>query len=694
MEEHYWSLIIEEGWVQAAIWKVDQETKKAILVAKSNSTAWADREELVNASDTALSVVLQNMPAEFQEPAKTVFGVPPSWVSEGQITKEHIVDFKEICSKLDLVPTGFVVLPEAIAHYYKIKDGTPLNAVIVGVGKELVDLTIFKLGNLIGTTTVARSISFFEDIVEALARFSGIESLPSRFIIYDGKEGELEDARQQLLSSDWKELEKEKIKFLHEPKVEIIDMDEKILAVSLAGASEISGASQIFIANVPPLPQTEVKDDTGSVALGPEEVGFVVGEDVSLKVSPFLGSIKHIFGLVFSKIKFMNMGNFRIKVKLPTSGNFTLAVLILIIVFLLGGMAYWWFIPKAEVIIYVTPQKLEEKDLVVVSPSVEKSDLDSKILAGKIIETSVSGEKTRSTTGTKRIGEKAKGVVKVRNGTSSIINFPSGTIINGPNELKFTLDNSASVSAALSPSNPGTQVVNVSSNDIGAEYNLAKEEIFKVGNYPKSEVDATSESDFSGGSSKEITAVSLEDRDLLEEELKDELTQEGRKKLEENLSEGEIFIPESIASEIDDKNFSGKVGDEASTLKLSISLRLKAISISREDFVGLAKGILNEKVPKGYSLRNDQIDAKFNLSEKEEEKRTFEVTFEANLLPEINFDETLKAIAGKYPHLADEYLNTIPGFSRAEIRIKPRLPSRLETLPHVVKNISIEVTSE
>ncbi|MEK7188310.1 MAG: hypothetical protein AAB685_00475, partial [Patescibacteria group bacterium] len=205
---------------------------------------------------------------------------------------------------------------------------------------------------------------------------------------------------------------------------------------------------------------------------------------------------------------------------------------------------------------------------------------------------------------------------------------------------------------------------------------------------------ATSESDFSGGSSKEITAVSLEDRDLLEEELKDELTQEGRKKLEENLSEGEIFIPESIASEIDDKNFSGKVGDEASTLKLSISLRLKAISISREDFVGLAKGILNEKVPKGYSLRNDQIDAKFNLSEKEEEKRTFEVTFEANLLPEINFDETLKAIAGKYPHLADEYLNTIPGFSRAEIRIKPRLPSRLETLPHVVKNISIEVTSE
>ncbi|MEK7188311.1 MAG: hypothetical protein AAB685_00480, partial [Patescibacteria group bacterium] len=346
------------------------------------------------------------------------------------------------------------------------------------------------MGNLIGTTTVARSISFFEDIVEALARFSGIESLPSRFIIYDGKEGELEDARQQLLSSDWKELEKEKIKFLHEPKVEIIDMDEKILAVSLAGASEISGASQIFIANVPPLPQTEVKDDTGSVALGPEEVGFVVGEDVSLKVSPFLGSIKHIFGLVFSKIKFMNMGNFRIKVKLPTSGNFTLAVLILIIVFLLGGMAYWWFIPKAEVIIYVTPQKLEEKDLVVVSPSVEKSDLDSKILAGKIIETSVSGEKTRSTTGTKRIGEKAKGVVKVRNGTSSIINFPSGTIINGPNELKFTLDNSASVSAALSPSNPGTQVVNVSSNDIGAEYNLAKEEIFKVGNYPKSEVDA------------------------------------------------------------------------------------------------------------------------------------------------------------------------------------------------------------
>ena len=46
-------------------------------------------------------------------------------------------------------------------------------------------------------------------------------------------------------------------------------------------------------------------------------------------------------------------------------------------------------------------------------------------------------------------------------------------------------------------------------------------------------------------------------------------------------------------------------------------------------------------------------------------------------------------------HLAKDYLNReVSGFVRAEIRIRPNLPEKLKTLPHVVKNIDIEFTAE
>src|SRR3989344_1455982 len=136
-----------------------------------------------------------------------------------------------------------------------------------------------------------------------------------------------------------------------------------------------------------------------------------------------------------------------------------------------------------------------------------------------IIEVNVSGDKTRSTTGTKTVGDKAKGVVKIRNGSASNLNLPTGTILLGPNDLKFTLDSPASVSAALSPSDPGTVTVAASANDIGAQYNLAKDEILKVGNFFKSEVDAIIQDNFTGGSSREISAISNDHRKFLEEKL-------------------------------------------------------------------------------------------------------------------------------------------------------------------------------
>ncbi len=176
-KEYYWALVIEPGWVQAGVWCIDEDQTQVITI--SPPTPWELEEELIAASDTALSAAIQDFPEDLKEPSKTVFGVNSSWVSKGQIKKEHLEKIKRICAKLSLEPVGFVVLPEAIAHLMRSEEGSPLNAVVFGVAKDSIEIAVFALGKLAGNAEVARSISVVDDAVEGLSRFVKTEPFPS-----------------------------------------------------------------------------------------------------------------------------------------------------------------------------------------------------------------------------------------------------------------------------------------------------------------------------------------------------------------------------------------------------------------------------------------------------------------------------------------------------------------------------------
>ena len=210
-KEYYWSLVIEPGWIQAGIW--DIEGDKAEVISISPTVAWETEGELLNAADAALSASIQNLPEDMVEPTKTVFGVNSSWVSEGQIKEEHLERIRKLCTDLSLKPVGFVVIPEAISHLLKAEEGAPLNAVVLGVGKDSLEIALFRLGNLVGTSQIARSVSIVDDAAEGLVRFAGSEAFPSRIILYDGKEGELDEVKQALFNVSWDSYAK--IKFLH-----------------------------------------------------------------------------------------------------------------------------------------------------------------------------------------------------------------------------------------------------------------------------------------------------------------------------------------------------------------------------------------------------------------------------------------------------------------------------------------------
>src|SRR3972149_4369415 len=278
--EYFWAIAIEPDWVQAGVWRVHEDATQ--IMSFSAPVAWGEPSELVSAIDSVLSSSLQNFPEDEKEPSKVVFGVVASWVSEGEISEKHIDKIKEICTKLSLTPVGFVVLPEAISHFIKSEEGSPLNGCVLGISKEELEISVFRLGKLMGTTSVARSLSIVDDVIEGLVRFSQDGSLPSRFILYDGKEGEIDEVKQTLLKANWDDVDK--VKFLHTPKIESFNPKQKVDEVSLAGASELANVTSVEKleeeAGLKKAKEVEnvISPDTSVSA---QELGFAVGQDIT-----------------------------------------------------------------------------------------------------------------------------------------------------------------------------------------------------------------------------------------------------------------------------------------------------------------------------------------------------------------------------------------------------------------------------
>src|SRR3989304_7085435 len=152
--ENFWSVIIEPEWVSAGIWRLKDKNVQVISI--SPPSAWTTDEDLITACDASCSSIVQSFPEDVEPPSKTVFGVMSSWVEGGEIKLEYLSKIKKVCSELSLTPVGFVVMAEALSNYLKSEEGGGVNAIFVGVSSENLELSIFRLGKLVGVSLVAR----------------------------------------------------------------------------------------------------------------------------------------------------------------------------------------------------------------------------------------------------------------------------------------------------------------------------------------------------------------------------------------------------------------------------------------------------------------------------------------------------------------------------------------------------------
>lgn len=749
-KEFLWALLVWDDGIKSAIWTVDEGKTKVVALDSFCRWEGKDGKGLTEVVDKSFATCAQTFEGLGEEPEKVIFGLPESWTQDENIKKDRQALLQEVCRALEVTPVGFVSTFDAICHHLKKIEGIPLSAILIRPSSQKVLVAVSQVGKILNVEEVASSGDIAADTCEGLLRF-GIEVLPSRILVFNS--GDMEEARQNLTAFHW-EAERaghRKLPFLHFPKIEVLPADFDINAVCLAGGTEV--AKSLGFTVVPeeekkPVSKEEVvvprqekpsqeEETPEEVAIPEADLGFVRGEDVLLKaaveekveeeikpeevvketpeeegeevsplpkgepeveeIPPEQEGKRRFPGFLFS---FSALAEKLSQVSLPSlpAGRILIGVTMAILL-IFGGAFLWfiWYFPKASVAIFVSPKTLEEEIRLTVDPTAEVVDEKEHVLPGLLVETEESGQKEKETTGQKTVGEPAKGEVTVFNRTSAPEVFDKGTILIGPGGLKFTLERDVAVASKTPDLESGVDKwgeakVEVKAQEIGGQYNLASQSQFTLKDFPSSSFLAKNENAFTGGTSRQIQAVSEEDRKNLLDQLTSELEEKGKDSLLAYVPEGQKLIENSSSSQVAEEDFSHEAGDEAKSLSCKVKVKVSALSYNEEDFLKIAQKALEEKIPENYELRKEEVEARFEKKEKAADGSfRFRVLVKADLLPKLDTSEISGKIKGKRPVFAREYFASFPGFVDAEISLRPRLPSFLQFLPRSKEKIEIEI---
>jgi hypothetical protein len=712
--------------VKTAVWQVDGEQTEVVSLGVPRSFAGEDENEFLEAIDESLSHALADISPE---PNQVIFGLPETWVSGEGIAESKKPLLKKICKALALKPVGFVVTTEAVIHYLRDTEGGPPSAVLVNVqAKELV-VSLIMLGKLQGSQVVGRSNKIAADVEEGLARFPRDESLPSRIILYDG-EADLEAVKQDLISHEWLR----KLKFLHFPKIETLKENDSIEAVAVAGGAEV--AKSLGLANetenkegavmepvveeddfeFEPLDEPEIKAEAEEVEFEELEAEVAGGDEtmaedeevanvIPVKDIDFTGKETDTPGggwlnglmalknrLPFQGIKQRGRAKGGKKPKLILIGGLLLGLL------LLGGGIYAYQAPKASVVILVQ-HRLLEKELTFTLQELGEGELTGDgVVRASLEEAAVSGSKAQSATGTKTVGEVAKGKVAISNFTDSIKSFPARSEIFYQ-DLKFTLDEAVTIASSSSSKNdqgwkiikPGISEVTVTAAQIGERSNLSSGTELVVQNFATDSFSAEAVTAFSGGVSSEVAVVSEADRSRVYENLREELEDEGLRQLEALAGDGQEVAPMG-GWKVTQESYSASANEEAENVSLTLALSRQAYIYDQRQVTALALEAAKDDVPDNYRVDLDATEIEIKETG---EDRNGQVSVRAivklGLVPKIAEDEVASRIAGKSIDGSQEYLKSLTGFEQTEVFIQPDFFNRFKSFPYKRENITITI---
>jgi len=694
---HFFAIHLSDSVAQSALWKVDRGMIE--VISWSSQKSWQDDETCIAAIDQTL----QELSKESENVDEALFALSPEWVTPEGILPAKKPLFLKITKELSLEAIGFVVTTEALLQHFTQTLSPQLSLFLIEVASSQLFITQVKQGNLQQTEKVGRSGSTVSDLVEAFAHIKD-KVFPSKFLLYSSvlSEPELEEIRQSLFGHDWPS----EYPFLHPPVIDIFAPDHVLEIIIQTGGRAVAESKGIELINLPDIKTTPQIE---SSVLVPQETAVLdgMGEEANLipveKQEIELGGDDEAVVIETPRLQDKEAA---VSLPSPSRQLHIKHILPFFIFGIVGGLVLLWGIgnvaaqqiKQAVVTIELNTKSVNKNVMLILDPRAIENDPSKLLLKAAAITKDVQGTKTAQATGSKIIGDKSKGSITLYNRTNSPKKFAAGTVINS-DKLKFTLDIETTIASASSGADPtiinvGTTPGAVTAAAIGAESNLAKEIDLTIDTFSKDSYFARTVTALTGGTSREILAVSVEDQAKLKNSLLQELTAQAAAEFKAESIDGKYISPTNQVK-ILKSTFNADVGKEIDSFSLTLQIQANGLLYLSSDLKPLVTLLLSGDIPSGYQLKTEDIQLLSDpiSSSTASAQLSLQTNISSIALPVLDLDQIKQSIAGKSQAEAEQLLKQNAGVKTVQIRQEPLILHFFShALPKKIERININLS--
>ncbi len=411
--------------------------------------------------------------------------------------------------------------------------------------------------------------------------------------------------------------------------------------------------------------EVEEKEDKKPTQQDKEVLGFIIDNDITTKPEAKKEGLKIKIPIAISSIRLNNRP------------------VIFFISFILLFFFVEYFFHRERLIIYPPTKDIQD----------ELEVTEANYIKGKYPIT-VSG--SIKTSGERKIGEKAKGVVMVYNWTEKEKKFTKGTVLIYKG-LNFTLTQNIAIPAATTSTvesgkkviEAGKEKANVEAGDIGESYNIPKGANLFFKNLSHEDYYATVQDQFSGGKSIKIQTVSKDDQAKLEKKLLEKISSSSAvlSTLKKE-NKDKIIIDNLNKIKIEEKSFDKELGEKARSLSLKIKANIYYIALRKSDINNSIKEKLKkeDKIPEDNEIKD--INYSIKDADLKHNKLSLDLKVKVRAIKKIDISKLKSSIILKTKDKIKKILNERYGVRKYEISVTP-LPLFGNFSPLFSKNIDI-----
>jgi hypothetical protein len=300
----------------------------------------------------------------------------------------------------------------------------------------------------------------------------------------------------------------------------------------------------------------------------------------------------------------------------------------------------------------------------------------------------LSHTKNFQTTGTKLVGEKAKGTVVIYNFTKNTLTLraTTTTLLIGGKKYFFVKDATNIRPTARIGEGPEQEVdqssltepVAIIAESPGETYNIPANQKIEIQNSalgPNPNVYAMNNVPFTGGSARTVNILSQADLDRATTQMTDELAELAEQDLA-NEGEGSTrkVLPTGSNKEVLAKTANKNVGDEAIDFDMTLIGRVTGLAYNEDDIKNLMVEKISAVLTEDKYLLEDgkrDVTARFKTLDLAGGKGVLSVHFETIAAYRVNNDNLSKMLAGKSAVEIKEILLTKPEIDRVDVKFSP-----------------------